>query len=484
MFETSTGLFILHLSLNILLPLIPGILFVWIFRDKKFNGLLLYLISRFIWIGVVSFSLLNLQFLRFGIGRKEYLLIISILSIIFITKLIRKKLKPIQYLQTLKIKIPISQIKIQYKSLNTFKKIFLRFAWLFTLIFLVNSFIATTSFPTYADDSFNNRHRPVVNIIEDGGVKLFWAEDKILARGRLGYPLMIPIYKATISDFAWGFNDIYANIWQRLIFFALILFVITITYKKTKDPFLTILPAILISWLPLIYFHAIDGYMEIASAVYAIITIRTFYKILKTKDLTYFPLAIIFWSILVYIKNDGFIVYLPGIIIAFLIILSLHKRLWEFFKNLFNKEFRKTLLWSIASTIYFFIPFLAVKTIHWLWFNQAAAWAEQWLSTTIHREIFNQFGNIFIKMDNFNLVLPVIFAILIFIFGKKLWKNKPAKQFLIISVFSIFIIFLLVFLLTENYKRVLNQTTVNRVFTMCFVILFAFSWYLFHQWEN
>jgi hypothetical protein len=32
----------------------------------------------------------------------------------------------------------------------------------------------------------------------------------------------------------------------------------------------------------------------------------------------------------------------------------------------------------------------------------------------------------------------------------------------------------LVFLLTSNYQWVMNQTTVNRVYTMIFVILFSF----------
>jgi hypothetical protein len=39
-------------------------------------------------------------------------------------------------------------------------------------VFLIITFIHTTNFPTYADDSFYNWNGPAYNIYEDGGVTL------------------------------------------------------------------------------------------------------------------------------------------------------------------------------------------------------------------------------------------------------------------------------------------------------------------------
>jgi len=47
-----------------------------------------------------------------------------------------------------------------------------------------------------------------------------------------------------------------------------------------------------------------------------------------------------------------------------------------------------------------------------------------------------------------------------------------------------FILFNLAFLITANYKWVLNQTTVNRVFTMVFVILLSFISILIFDYAN
>jgi hypothetical protein len=48
-----------------------------------------------------------------------------------------------------------------------------------------------------------------------------------------------------------------------------------------------------------------------------------------------------------------------------------------------------------------------------------------------------------------------------------------------LSPIIIFLILITVFLFTDNYKWVLDQTTVNRVFTMCFVILFSFFSFIY-----
>ena len=478
MFESSFPLAIKAILINILVPLIPGILFLWIFFGTKLKGILLYILARAVGTGVVAFSLFNFQFIRFWIGMGEYFVIIGILLAIFIVLLYIKKLAVKEYLNTLKIHSKRSEIKESYTSINKIQKVFFRGWTILGLGMILLSLIRTTNLPTYADDSFFNWNGPTLNIYHDGGVKMFGDKTEILGRGRLGYPIYIPIYKAVISDFMWWFNDIYINLRQCLAFLALLLFVVKITRDKTKDIFYTILPVIGICWLPLVFFHAGEWYMELPSAVFSVLTIRAFYEFLEKKDYSYIALGVLLWSILWQIKNDGFVVYLPWILISFLIILLIRKNLSEFF-TWFAKSIKN--LWSsIFYVVWFLLPFLLIRMVNHIWLNPVAT-NEWWvgISKVVHREIFSQFPPIFMQMDNYNVALILLF-VLVMIYIKNI-KHKSNNAMLLLSWWLIILIFVLAFLLTENYIFVMNQTTVNRVFTMCLLIPMSFIWIITYK---
>ncbi|EKD24785.1 MAG: hypothetical protein ACD_80C00152G0004 [uncultured bacterium (gcode 4)] len=477
MFETWFLLLIKALLYNIVLPLIPGILFLWIFFGKKINGMLLYLLWWFIGAGVVAFSLFNLQFIHFWIGIGEYFLVLWLLIVIFVGILLYKKSSFKEYIPTLKIKNIFPQIKESFLGLSKIEKIFTWVGWISWIFLLIITFLHVTHFPTYADDSFQNWNGPAYNIYQDGGVKMFWEKTEILGRWRLGYPIYIPMYKATISKFLWGFNDIYINLWQWLVFFGMLLFIFTITFAKTKNIFHSILPIGLIAWLPLLFFHTSEGYMELPCAVYSILTIRAFWKFLEEKEYTYISLALLFWFMLSHIKNDWLLWYFAGILIAFVCILVVSKTLSSFVQW-FLKD-KPAILSSLFYFFFFLLPFLIVRSINNLWFNPVATnewWI--WFSQTTHWEIFSVFPSIFMKMDNYNVILIVLLLLGWFLYTQK--KNFN-KYFLALSWSVIFIVFVLVFLFTENYAFVMNQTTVNRVFTMCFLIILSFSGILLHN---
>lgn len=483
MFETSFFMAVKAIIYNIIIPLIPWILFIWIFFNKKFNWLILYIIWRFVWIWIISSSVFNLQFFHHSVGIWEFIFISVILWIIFLYKIFYKKEQIIIYIKTLQLTVNIKEIANSFHNISKIEKKFTILGWIFISIFSLVSFLHTINLPTYWYDSFFNRNQSTINIIQDGGVKLFWWKYEILGRWRIGYPIHIPIYKAVISDFLGGYNDIYIDIRQRLIFMLIIIFSIIFTWKKTKNIFYSILPAILITWLPLIFFHSIDGYMDLASAGYSILVIRWIYEytISWYKKYWFILLAIVFSGILVNIKNDWIIVYLPWIIISFIIFLIFNRKLLVFLRQTIK---RINLAWILSSILFFHIPFIIVKIHNWLWFNQAAmkdfAWLEVF-SWTVHREIFNIFPMIFLQMDNYNVIL-IIIGIILYIWFK---KTKKENLLLIIVPVFIFFIFMLVFLLTQNYRFVKNQITVNRIFTMTFVILLFFSWILLDiRWKQ
>lgn len=478
MFETSFLLLLKYLLLNIFIPFIPWLLFLWIFYGNKFRWFLLYLLSRFIWVWVVAFSLLNIQFLHFWIWILEYFMILWVLLIAFATKVYVKKQSINEYFKTLTLKSIVPEIKTSFLKLSLTEKIFAVILSVFSIYFICISGVFNFNLPTYADDSFANRNKPAYNIYTDWWIKMFWDDDEILWRWRLWYPIHIPAYKALVSQFTWWINDIYLNTWQRLVFLFWLMFIFSITFDKTKDIFKSLLPIWLILSLPLVFFHSFEWYMELSSITYCIICVRLFYKYLEEKDFDYISLWLLFWFIISYIKNDGFVVYFPWLLFALFITLCLKMDFWSTIKWFFKDK--NNLRKSVGYFIYFFIPFLLVKTIHWLWFNQAA-WETSWiwLSNTVHREIFSIFPDIFFNMDNFNLVLIILLFILILFVVKKQWKEN--KSLFLYSSLAIFLILIAVFLFTDNYRFVMDQTTVNRVFTTSFILVLGFSWFLFND---
>jgi amino acid transporter len=66
-----------------------------------------------------------------------------------------------------------------------------------------------------------------------------------------------------------------------------------------------------------------------------------------------------------------------------------------------------------------------------------------------------------------------IFALALIVFLYRRKKNEAKQRFLFLVPLMMFGVITMVFLITENYKRVLDQTTVNRVFTVIFIV-FAF----------
>jgi hypothetical protein len=499
MFEISFLLFIKALLLNIIIPIFTWILFLWIFFWNKFKGIIFYTISFFIWTWIIAFSLFNLQFLYFGIWITEYFVLNILLIIIFLVKVyiksplchsdtwnkfsvnsgqnqwkIHKSSYIKEYLETLKIwKI---DLKKHYSELKIQQKILFILWSIFIFVFSLITFTANTNFPSYFDDTFWNWNAVTVNTYYDGGVKMFWEENEILWRWRLGYPIYFPIYKALIFNFLGGVNDVYINLWQILAFIFFLIFVFSISFQKTKNLFFSTIPLILICWLPLIFFHAVDWYFDLACAIYSVFSIYFIYQFLENNDFDDLSLWLLFGFILTNVKNDWLIVYFAWIIIALLVYLFFTKKIIRFFKDVFKDK--KFILEISFFVIYFLLPFIAFKSFLWLEYNPIV-WEQKLLS--FHPEIFNIFKPIFFQEDNYNLSLLFVILILFTTFNNFKNSRNFTKIFPVLSVVTIFLIFVSVFLLTNNYQWALDQTTINRVFTMCFVILFSFFWILIYE---
>lgn len=479
MFSTSWGLLLGYLLAYILIPLIPGIMAVHLLVGKHVRGTLLYLIGRFAWVGVVGYGLFLMQFIRFGVDWIAYIVLLTLLLIglIIKAKFSWWNLKDLS--TSLQIKLPWKNALQDWHHRSSLSKTIIVVISLFLIAFLVTSFLFVMHFPSYGDDAFGNWHLPVINMLYDGGIHIFGQASEILARWRLGYPIMIPTFQALIATILGGYNDIYINLfpWLALLFF--IGTVKTYIFARTKNIFSALLWPVLIISLPLVFLHTTQGYMDLLSALYAALAIIFLYQWLgeegNQKD---FFLWVLFLSILSYVKNDGFIVYMIGILLALVVYFLLYRYEAREKLQIFSKS--STWITIVAIILFFIAPFTFLKSYYHLGFNQAAGAATGlWLASTIHWEIFPAIRKTIWSMNNFSIApLLLVWLVLSMIFDRK--KIYKTQRFLLLAPLMILAIFMAVFLFTENYKFVLDQTTSNRVFTMVLAILFSYIGLLFH----
>ncbi|MDP2670512.1 MAG: hypothetical protein Q8O99_06450 [bacterium] len=88
----------------------------------------MHLLARFIGVGVVAHWLFNLQFIRFGVGVGEYLLLLAVLLAAMAIKLSVTKQSITNYLHTLRMSLVREEIKTSYTSLSRIEKILTRLA--------------------------------------------------------------------------------------------------------------------------------------------------------------------------------------------------------------------------------------------------------------------------------------------------------------------------------------------------------------------
>ncbi|MCH2188361.1 hypothetical protein MK079_00850 [Candidatus Gracilibacteria bacterium] len=437
---------------------------MWIFFGTKYKGLLLYIVSWFVGLGVVTAFFYALQIFVFGISKWEYFMLLVVLILSFFIKLFLSKYSIKKYFSTLCLDISFSPIRESFLALSRVKKIFSLTFFGYILVFLLLSLLYNISFPTYFDDSFGNWTLGAINMYFDGGYRVFGSEDEILGKGgRTNYPIFVSIFRALVADFSGFWYEIYQNLFQYVSFFFTVMFTFVISFKKTKDIFVSLLPPFFITSIPLVFFHITDGYMDLASGLYSVFTIYFLYRFLSKKNYENFVLGALFGALLIGTKNDALVVYLPGIVFGFIIYLFLNKEISDFFRGLCTRN-NITRLGFIV--LFFLAPQFFVRFYHGLALNPQAndgfenpAW---W-----HLEIFTYADDIFILENNYNLILLLIPLLFL-----GFWKGK--KSFILYSVIFIFAIFIAVFLFTSNYRWVLDQTTVNRAFMSCFVILVSF----------
>ena len=277
------------------------------------------------------------------------------------------------------------------------------------------------------------------------------------------YPLQIPIWRANSAILNNGWNEFVSRSDGLLFFIAICGIVGATTWMLTKKRWLALSAAFIVASLPLQVWHGAGGYADIAVEAFLVGAIACFIN--KELLLCGILTAGAVWS-----KNDGFVLYFPGILAA---VLSVHlfKKKLNFSKEIkkvgqFFAGFALILPWMIFQNLYSYSIF--GKFVSPLKKLFSAAEVSTNNNPVISQNKFDESpSSIELLWDYvftgsaFGIFWIMIFLGLIFL-SKKLLSDLIGRGLILFFVLSSAVIYF-VFTFTPAYEYLLTQTTIHRV---------------------
>jgi hypothetical protein len=246
--------------------------------------------------------------------------------------------------------------------------------------------------------------------------------------GSKHYPLATPIWRTVTAIFNGSWNDIIGRVDGLIYFIAIILTVWYTVWRFSQKRWLSAIAAFIISALPLQVWHAGAGYSDIAVEAFAVASLAALLR--KEWFLAGVLAAGTAWS-----KNDGLVLYIPGLLVMTAILQFSQQGIKEF--KWFKKEQWQNIVCFSAGVITL-MPWLIFKYINSL-------------GTTPGNQKFS-----------FHLDAPKLFWIKVI--------NGPSH-----SIFWIFIFISIFFSLTRMYQDKTGCALFGLFLTSFSAIAFVFS---------
>lgn len=288
--------------------------------------------------------------------------------------------------------------------------------------------------------------------------------------GHINYPWLVPLSQLWMHETLGEYNDLLTN----FIFFFYFVFIIILLYyfiRKYASRFIGLLFAFMFSTLPLIFYHAYNGYADLPLSYYSLIAfILLFFGInphtltaghsqqaptpkslvwgqgvgVKDKEKKDLILSAIFFGIALWVKAEGlFFIFSALLIFGYYLFISK-----------FIESRLKLFLNFLLSFLIFILPLLYFNFRYNLGLSNIDSGAG------FHLEVFKSLFESLFMSSNWNIwwmVVVVIFALNI----KVIIKNRE----LLFGWLFLFIVlgeFLAVYLFTNDYQYAVNHTAISR----------------------
>jgi hypothetical protein len=305
--------------------------------------------------------------------------------------------------------------------------------------------------PPYYDDTVDNwNFRPKV-LFETADI--FQAVNEGVSEGIHAYPPTVALLKTSLMHVRGSWSEPLAASPHLLWYITALLLLFYCLRRCTSVPW-ALCGIYILSSLPLFHIHGISRYAEVFLALHIFLCVSMLYHAASESDgdkaAAWLRLSIIALSLLPLTKNEGFILYLPPLLLLHLIV-------WKTSNTLNAQHKRRSLIMLISSLTLFTLPFLLFKWTQNLTFANAQSLLDLgigWQDGVLYALYINSFFE-------GNWLLAPLYILLLLLYQRKFAFSSP----LLIPtafLFTIIAIQTLLFLFTSISNEAFNQTGLAR----------------------
>jgi len=308
--------------------------------------------------------------------------------------------------------------------------------------------------PVFTWDSLENWSSGGKFFFYSKGLALGPSQEHYFGRGYrtfLDYPLHIPLMQTWTALCLGTFHEVYVKIYNVFYFWS----VIGLTFsavKRETSAMTALAAAFFVSTVPLLTYHASEGYADLPLSYYALCATIYFRRYLETtatskgagnRSLWVMGTVVALGS---WTKGEG-ILFTAAFTLALFFYLLRSKMLKNAWKDLLS----------------YCIPILTVA-IPWHLFvvlNGVGSGRgyENFLATGLHFEVLPIILKQVVLGANFNLIFLFFFTLLLFAW-RPLFHTE--LKYLLFPAIGVMMLFLFVYLTTDNYLYVVNLSAINR----------------------
>jgi hypothetical protein len=305
--------------------------------------------------------------------------------------------------------------------------------------------------PIFAYDSLENWSSAAKFFFYDKALGLEHSEEHFFGKGYrtfLNYPLNIPLMQVWVSLCLGDINETYMKYWN-VFYFISIIALLFFAMRRESSVVIAILSAFLLSSVPLLTYHAIDAYADLPLSYYALAAAVCFRRYTEKPENQEGILVLtgIFLAICIWTKIEGVFFCLAFSTTLLLYLLSK--------KTSFKKLFRAFLFYSVPICI------VGISWFAFIFLNEITGRSafETFLASGLHFEVIPIILAQIIFSANFNIIF--VFFFVVSLLGIKSIFHSDLK-YLLFPLIAIMLMYLFVYITTDNYQWAMNLTAINR----------------------
>lgn len=302
----------------------------------------------------------------------------------------------------------------------------------------------TLSYPTYFDDALStwDFKAKVIYTLAGLGSK---GTAGFLGGSMLHYPPGTALFKAWLGLFTGMWSDRVAHLYPFTLYVAMLALFFS-SLRRHVSGLLSLLFCYMLASVPLLTLHASSGYVDFIVGFYLLCSCLMLARWFQTGSDVFLYLTAILAAILAFTKNEGMVLFIPVIVVTFLIFL-------RFARISKEDKTKKAAILGICLVL-FTAPWLAVKIIYGLGFGG--------IGLEFHPEALSAMLRMFFFDEgSFNVLWAA--AIMLLIVNRKHLTNKIFLSYFTPAVLSLLAI-TAVFVFTSGSQWVELKTTAGRTF--------------------